>query len=108
MKIVLRAIISILVGCGAYVVLLVSVFRFHPPVWISRGLLWNVSLFSFVGRGEPIGRMPNGEPVYDGAAGIAGHSYESILTGFVIYPLIVFVAISMMGRYFTKPTSSND
>jgi hypothetical protein len=96
MKLILRALISLICGSGFYCALLFSVFRFHPPGWISRTLIWNVIIFSFLGRGEPIGYMPDGAPIYDGSVGFLGFTDESILTGFVIYPVLTFAIISIL------------
>jgi hypothetical protein len=97
MKLIWRALISLICGGGFYCVLIFSVFRFQPPRWIAQLLLWNIMLFQSFGRGEPIGYMPDGAPVYDGTVGFAGLPYESIFTGFVIYPILVFVLISILG-----------
>ena len=97
MRIIWRGLVSLIYGGILYSALLFAIFRFHPPFWVTRMMSWNVIVFSFLGRGEPIGYMPNGAPVYDGSVGFLGVSYASILTGFVIYPILIFILISVLG-----------
>ena len=56
-------------------------------------VLWNVTVFGFLGRGEPVGYMPNGAPIYNGSVGFLGISYATIFTGFLIYPVLAFILI---------------
>jgi hypothetical protein len=96
MAIVFRVLISIVAGVTFYALLLFAAFRFislWPPRVVSV-LLWNASLFQSWGRGEPVGYMPDGAPVYDGMIGVLGQTWESILTGFVIYPILFFIGLT--------------
>jgi hypothetical protein len=96
MKIVSRILVSLILGSFLYVVILFGVFRLHMPISVTKILLWNVVLFGFLGRGEPVGYMPDGAPIYDGSVGFLGMSWESIFTGFIIYPFIFFVALTIL------------
>jgi hypothetical protein len=96
MHVVLRAIAALVLGAIFYGAVLFSVFRFTFPLAITRVLIWNISLFSFWGRGQPVGYMPNGEPVYDGSLTYGGYSLASISTGFVIYPILIFILFTAL------------
>ena len=56
-------------------------------------------MFASFDRGNPVGYLANGEPVYDGAVGILGYSYASIASGFIVYPILFFLVISMITRF---------
>lgn len=98
MKIIWRIIGALVFGIAFYLGLLFMVFRFAPSAMITKVLLWNLILFNFLGRGAPVGYMPTGEPIYDGAIGFGGFSVESILTGFIIYPVLVFLILTRVNR----------
>jgi hypothetical protein len=46
--------------------------------------------------------MPNGEPVYDGSLTYGGFSLASISTGFVIYPVLIFVLFTAFHSFQKK------
>ena len=98
MKIIWRIIGALVFGSVFYVGLLFTVFRFALPFLITKVLLWNLIVFNFLGRGAPVGYMPTGEPIYDGATGYGGFSVESILTGFIIYPILVFLILTTVSK----------
>ena len=102
MAILWRILISIVAGCVFYAGLLFIIFRLiiasaMSPI-VFRILLWNVILFGFWGRGAPVGSGPDGSPIYDASAGLLGFSWESILTGFVIYPMVIFCGLLIARR----------
>ena len=67
-----RIFVSIAAGDILYALILAITLRF-PAVFVKAPMLvWNLRLFSFLGRGEAVGRMPNGEPIYDGMEGFLG------------------------------------
>jgi len=98
MAMVLKILISIFVGCGFYITLVINVLRPYVPFATKKFLLWNVILLNSIGRQAPRYYLPDGTPVYDGNFGIMGYSWLSVLSGFVIYPIIIFVLISVIGR----------
>jgi len=102
MRILGRILVSIVGGVLFYASLLFVVFRFWLGLTISKILLWNVVLFGFLGRGEPIGHTPDGSPIYDGAGTYLGFSPESIFTGFVIYPVVFFLCLTLLSRIRLK------
>ena len=103
MAILFRILLSLVIGSGFYAFLLFMVFRFRLPRVVKAVLMWNINLFSFLGRGDPIGYMPNGAPIYDGSVGLLGMTTESILTGFIIYPAWVFIWLSVF-RWLRRNT----
>jgi hypothetical protein len=94
LNLISRIIFSLILGAIFYALILVAAFRFPIVIVKAPFLLWNVKLFSFVGRGDPVGYMPNGDLIYGGMTGFLGMSWANILLGFVIYPLIIFVFLT--------------
>jgi len=91
---VVRILISIFTGVGFYVALVITVLRPYVPFATKKILLWNVVLLNSIGRPAPLYYFPDGTPIYDGSFGLMGYSWSSVLSGFVIYPLLIFVFIS--------------
>ena len=94
MKLAARIAASIGIGTVLYTILLLLAIRFPIVMVKAPFLLWNLRVLSFVGRGDPVGYMPNGAPIYDGSVGFLGVSWPNILLGFLIYPIIVFAIIT--------------
>jgi len=90
MKLLRRLIVSVLIGDCLYAAILFVAFRFPSIVTRAPFLLWNLRAFAFLGRGAPIGYSPSGEPIYNGTEGILFTSWENVLLGFLLYPLIIF------------------
>lgn len=95
MNVIWRIVGALFIGILFYAVLLIIVIRFALPLAVLKILIWNIIIFGFWGRGEPVGFMPNGAPIYDGTVGFLGFSTESILTGFFIYPILFFIGLSI-------------
>ena len=85
------------VGFVLYALMLYSALTFTFPLWLKKVFLWNVTAFSFLGQPAPAVMMPNGHPAAT-STGLGGFSFASIFTGFIIYPVIVFVVIHLYGR----------
>lgn len=102
MAIIWRIIAALIFGSAFYAGLLFTVFRFALPLAIKKILVWNIIVFRFVGRGDPVDYMPNGSPIYDGSSGYLGFSVESILTGFIIYPVFIFVILTVLDKVRTR------
>ena len=88
-----------MVGSFYYALLLFVSFRFLIPVSIAQILLWNLRVFSFLGRGGPVGNMPDGSPIYDWATGLFGISWANISLGFLIYPILFFAILTIWNRF---------
>lgn len=89
--------VSMVVGFLLYAVMLYSALSLALPLWLKKVLLWNVTVFSFLGQPAPASMMPNGHPAA-ASTGLGGLSFSSIFTGFIIYPVIIFAVIYLYGR----------
>lgn len=75
---------------------------------IAMILLWNVGLFvALAGNGPLLGYDAQGNPMYEGTPVHFVFGLLGILSGFLIYPMIVFVILSVAGNFYPKKIEVN-
>lgn len=102
MPIIWRVFGTMIFGSAFYAALLFTVFRFALPLVVTKVLVWNIIAFNFLGRGSPVGYLSNGDPIYDGDSTYGGFSLASILTGFIIYPVLIFLVLMIVRKFRSK------
>lgn len=102
MSAIRKVLISIVFGIIFYAVLVVTCLRPFVPFALKKVFLWNIILLNSVGRQKPLWYLPDGTPVYDGNFGVMGFSWQSVLSGFVIYPILIFIGISIFEKLLRR------
>jgi hypothetical protein len=85
--------VPVFCGCLFYAAVLGEVIKYRPSISNANLLLWNIVVVDFLGGGDP------GAPIYDGAAGFPGTTWVSFLSGFVIYPVLFYIAFTTRSAF---------
>ena len=99
MKLRVRVGIAVLIGWAFYTMLLLTAGSAEISESIKSWLLWNVPAFvALAGNGPILGQDANGAPIYEGTPVHFLFFIIGLTSGFGIYPLIVFGALTIWSR----------
>ena len=93
-----RILISIALGSLLTVILLILGGNVQNAQ-ISSILLWNAHVVAgMAGQGPSLGNDAHGSPMHEGSPVIVFLWIFGILSGFVIYPVLIFIALTVWNR----------
>lgn len=97
-----RILLSIPIGWLVAAILLVIALNIESRT-IAAILMWNVYLFvALAGNGPLLGYDAQGNPMYEGTPVHAVFGLLGALSGFLIYPAIAFVVLSIVNQFYPK------
>ncbi len=97
-----RILLSITTGWLVAGILILIAFSLGSKK-IAAILLWNVGLFMILaGNGPLLGYDAQGNPMYEGTPVHLFFGFLGLLSGFLIYPLIVFLILSIANKFYSR------
>lgn len=102
MRLGLKIFLSIVIGWIVTIVLLKVGFNVEHKL-LSAVLLWNVKFFILLaGNGPFLGYDTQGNPMYEGTPVHLFFALIGIVSGFIIYPTILFLILTLIYRIKNK------
>lgn len=99
MKLWVRIGISVLTGWSFYTMVLLIAGSAEISETVNSWLLWHVpAVVALAGNGPILGHDANGAPIYEGTPVHFAFFIIGLASGFGIYPLIVFSALTVWSR----------
>jgi hypothetical protein len=89
---------SIIIGWAIACFLLIISFSIENQQ-LTAILLWNVKLFAaLAGNGPLLGYDAQGNPMYEGTPILIFFALIGVLSSFVIYPIILFLILTLINK----------